>query len=159
MSSRPSLILAATLTLALLGGCAEDDDPEQRVRAFIDQVAASAEARAWSDFNAYLAVDYSDNRGLTRREALGVVTRYLLAHRSIHVFQRVRQIEVRDPRHARALVLAALAGSPVAGPDDLARLDADLYRFEIELADEGDGFRVTSATWQPVGLEALLTAD
>jgi hypothetical protein len=71
----------------------------------------------------------------------------------------VRQIEVRDPGHARAVVLAALAGSPVDGTDGLARLDGDLYRFEIELADEGDGFRVTSAAWQPVGLEALLTAD
>jgi len=159
MPGRELIVLAATLALALLAGCSGGDDPEQRVRAFIDRVAASAEARAWSDFDIYLAEDFSDDRGLTRREALAVVTRYILAHRSVHVFQRVRQIEVRDPRHARAVILAALAGSPVDGPDDLARLDANLYRFEIELADEGDGFRVTSAAWQPVGLEALLTAD
>ena len=159
MPGRELILLAATLALALLVGCAGGDDPEQRVRAFIDRVAASAEARAWSDFDTYLAEDFRDDRGLTRREALAVVTRYILAHRSVHVFQRVRQIEVRDPGHARAVVLAALAGSPVDGPDDLARLDADLYRFEIELADEGDGFRVTNAAWQPVGLEALLTAD
>lgn len=159
MSRREPLILIAALILALLAGCGGHDDPEQRVRAFVDQVAASAEARAWNDFDAYLADDYSDSRGLTRRETLGVVTRYILAHRSIHVFQRVRRLEVRDSRHARAVVLAALAGSPVNGPEDLARLNADLYRFEIELADEGEGFRVTSAAWQPVGLEALLTPD
>ena len=159
MPGRELIVLAATLALALLAGCSGGDDPEQRVRAFIDRVAASAEARVWSDFDTYLAEDFSNDRGLTRREALAVVTRYILAHRSVHVFQRVRQIEVRDPRHARAVILAALAGSPVDGPDDLARLDADIYRFEIELADEGDGFRVTSAAWQPVGLEALLTAD
>jgi hypothetical protein len=159
MSNREHLTLAAALILLLLAGCARDDTPEQRVRAFVDRVAASAEARAWNDFDAYLAEDFSDRRGLTRREALGVVARYILAHRNIHVFQRVRQIEVRDARHARAVVLAALAGSPVGGPGDLARLDADLYRFELELADEGDGFRVRSAAWQPVGLEALLTAD
>jgi hypothetical protein len=159
MSRRALPILNAALILALLAGCGGNDDPEQRVRAFVDQIAASAEARAWSDFDAYLADGYSDSRGLTRREALAVVTRYILAHRSIHVFQRVRRLELRDARHARAVVLAALAGSPVNGPEDLARLNADLYRFEIELADEGEGFRVASAGWQPVGLEALLTPD
>ena len=159
MFNREHLTLAAAMVLLLLAGCARQDTPEQRIRAFIDRIAAAAEARAWNDFDAYLAEDFSDGRGLTRREALAVVARYILAHRSIHVFQRVRQIEVRDPRHARAVVLAALAGSPVDAPEDLARIDADLYRFELELADEGDGFRVRSAAWQPVGLEALLTAD
>lgn len=152
-----TLILA--LALALIGGCAGDQTPEQRVRAFIDQVAASAEARAWGDFDGYLAEDYEDARGLSRREVLAILTRYILAHRNIHVFQRVREIEVRDPRHARAVVLAALAGSPVAGPEDLARLAADLYRFEVELADDGDGFRVTKGAWHPVGLESLLSGN
>ena len=81
--------------------------------------------------------------------------RYILGHRSIHIFHRVREIEVHDAHHARAVVLAALAGSPVSGPDDLAGLNADLYRFELDLTDAGDGFQVSHGAWQPVGLEAL----
>ncbi len=159
MTMREQLTLAAALILVLLAGCSRDDTPEQRVRAFVDRVAASAEDRAWGDFDAYLAGDYNDAQGLTRKEVLGIVTRYILAHRSIHVFQRVRAIEVRGPRHARIVVLAALAGSPVAGHEDLARLSADLYRFELELTDDGNGFKVSRAAWQPVGLEALLSGS
>mgnify|MGYP001244298782 CR=1 FL=1 len=152
-------VLTLALSLLVVPACTREDDPEQRVRAFVERVAASAEARAWGDFDGYLTDDYRDTQGLTRKEALGVLTRYILAHRSIHVFQRVRSIEIRDRHHARVVVLAALAGSPVSGPDDLARLSADLYRFELELTDEGDGFKVASAAWQPVGLEALLSGD
>jgi hypothetical protein len=149
-------ILARALLPMLLAGCGGDDSPEQRVRDFIDSVAASAEARAWGDFDDYLADAYRDANGLTRKEALGIVTRYILAHRRIHVFQRVREIDVSDPRRPRAVVLAALAGSPVSEAGDLTRVKADLYRFEIELADDGDGLKVASGAWQPIGVEALL---
>ena len=159
MSKRERLPLTALMILVLLAGCARQDSPEQRVRAFIDRVAASAEERAWGDFDDYLANDYRDASGLTRKEVLGILTRYILAHRSIHVFHRVRTIEVQNHHQARIVVLAALAGSPVAGPEDLTRLAADLYRFELELTDDGDGFKVSSGAWQPVGLEALLTGN
>jgi hypothetical protein len=159
MQKRGHFILTAALTLIVLASCSRDDTPEQRVRAFVDRVAASAEDRAWGDFDAYLTGDYNDAQGLTRKEVLGIVTRYILAHRSIHVFQRVRTIEVRDAHHARVVVLAALAGSPVAGLEDLNRLSADLYRFELELKDDGNGFKVSRAAWQPVGLEALLSGS
>jgi hypothetical protein len=145
-----------TLLLVLLAGCGREDTPEERVRAFVAQVAASAEARAWGDFPGYLADDYGDAKGLSRKEVLALVTRYILAHRSIYVFQRVRDIDVSDSRHPSAVVLAALAGSPMTGPDDLTRVQADLYRFEIALADDGDDLKVTQAAWQPVGVEALL---
>jgi hypothetical protein len=157
MSNRGPSTLAALLVLTLLASCAREDSPEQRVRAFVDRVAASAEARAWGDFDAYLADDYRDAQGLTRTETLAILARYILAHRSIHVFHRIRALEIRDPRQARVVVLAALAGGPVAGPEDLARLAADLYRFELELRDDGGSLRVSSGAWQPVGLEALLT--
>jgi len=153
------LVLPLVSLAPLLAACTREEGPEARVRAFVERVAASAEARAWGDFDGYVTDDYSDPQGLTRKEVLGILTRYILGHRSIHVFQRVRAIEVRDRRHARVVVLAALAGSPVAGPEDLARLAADLYRFELELIDDGGGFRVASAVWQPVGLEALLSGD
>ena len=153
------LRVAIVLILTLLGSCADRTTPEQRVRDFIERVAASAQARAWRDFDAYLTTDFTDERGLTRQESLGVIARYILAHRNLYVFQRVRDIEVRDPSRARVVVLAALAGSPVVGPGDLAGLDADLYRFDLELTDTGDGFQVSRATWQPVGLEGLISTN
>ena len=117
---------------------------------------ASAEARSLRDFPAYLAPGFRTEGGLTRDEALALVARYLLSHRTIHVFQRIQELELRGPGQARVVLVAALAGAPMAGPEDLARLKADLFRFDLELADLGDGFQVTGGLWQPVGLDELL---
>jgi hypothetical protein len=141
---------------ATLAGCGGREGPEQRVRAFIDHVVASAEARSLRDFPAYLAPGFRTEGGLTRDEALALVARYLLGHRTIHVFQRIQELELRGPDQARVVLVAALAGAPMAGPEDLARLKADLFRFDLELADLGDGFQVTGALWQRVGLDELL---
>jgi len=152
----PARVLALLALTLLMVGCGQKDTPEQRVKAFVEQVAASAEARRWGDFDDYIADDYADAQGLSRKEVLGLVVRYILSHQSIHVFQRVRDIDVSDPRHPRAVVLAAMAASPVSGPEDLAQIQADLYRFEIELTADGDSFRVARAAWRSVGPEALL---
>jgi hypothetical protein len=141
---------------AILAGCGGREGPEQRVRAFVDRVAASAEARSLRDFDAYLATGFRTEGGLTRDEALALVARYVLSHRSIHVFQRIQELELRGPDQARVVVVAALAGAPMAGPEDLARLKADLFRFDLELADLGSGFQVTGGRWQPVGPEDVL---
>ena len=149
------IVLLAGL-FAILAGCGGREGPEQRVRAFVDRVAASAEARSLRDFPAYLAPGFRTEGGLTRDEALALVARYLLSHRTIHVFQRIQELELRGPDQARVVVVAALAGAPMAGPEDLARLKADLFRFDLELADLGDGFQITGGLWQPVGLDELL---
>jgi hypothetical protein len=141
---------------AILAGCGGREGPEQRVRAFVDRVAASAEARSLRDFDAHLAPGFRTEGGLTRDEALALVARYVLSHRPIHVFQRIQELELRGPDQARVVVVAALAGAPMAGPEDLARLKADLFRFDLELADLGDGFQITGGLWQPVGLDELL---
>ncbi|HSQ07734.1 MAG TPA: hypothetical protein VLM84_08600, partial [Chromatiaceae bacterium] len=78
------------------------------------------------------------------------------SHRTIHVFQRIQELELRGPDQARVVLVAALTAAPMAGPEDLARLKADLFRFDLELADLGDGFQITGGLWQRVGLDQLL---
>jgi hypothetical protein len=151
----PAAILAAS-TLLLLVACGGEPTPEARVRAYIDQVAESAQTRQLRDFDDYLTEDYEDERGLTKQEVLAIVTRYILANQRIYVFKRVAEVRIDDPAHAHAVVYAAMAGQPVSAPEDLARINADIYRFEIDLVADANGqYRVIRGAWRPAGPEAL----
>lgn len=142
---------------ALMAACGGPEPPEERVRAFIDQVAASGESRNWLAFGNYIADGYSDERGHTKEEVLAMVARYILANQSIHIFKRVSQIRVEDRGGAHAVVYAAMAGQAVSDPEDLARISADLYRFEIDLEPGEDGdFRIVHGHWQPATIEHFL---
>lgn len=155
-SGTPLAIIATSLVF-LLTGCGGEPTPEERVRAYIDQAVESAEARKWRAFEDLVADDYADEHGLTKPEVLAIIARYILANRRIHILKRVAAIRVDDPQHAGAVVYAAMAGQPVSRPEDLARITADVYRFEIDLGAAKDGiFRVTRGEWQPTGPEQFL---
>lgn len=139
----------------LLVGCDRNDTPEGRIRAFVDEVVETAEARKWRSFDNFIAEDYADDQGLDKKAVAAIAARYLIANQSIHILKRVSDIEIEEPR-ARATVYAAMAGQPVDGPQDLLRLNADVYRFNIELAPDGDSFLITSAAWEPAYVEDLI---
>jgi hypothetical protein len=141
----------------LLAACGAEPTPEDRVRAFIDQVAESAEERDWQSFEDYVAKDYADDRGLTRKDVLALVARYLLANQRIYILKRVAAIRIDDPPHAHAVIYAAMAGQPFPGPEDLAGIDADVYRFEVVLTAAADGaLHLTRGDWRRVGPESFL---
>jgi hypothetical protein len=130
------------------------------VRAFVSDVADSAEQRRWRDFRDYVADAYTDERGLDKNAVIGMVTRYILANQRIHVLTRVAEIRVDDAGDASATVYAAMAGQPMATAGDLARMRADVYRFEIRLAEgAGGALQVVRGDWQAVPAADFLLGD
>lgn len=141
----------------MLAGCGDDETPEDRVRGYIERVTESAEARKWRSFDNYVADDYSDDQGLSKKDVLGIVGRYILSHKSIHILDRVASIDIDEAGNAHAVVYAAMAGQPVHDPKDLMQLTADVYRFEIELQAGEDGvFRTRKGDWRSVSPEQFL---
>lgn len=147
------------LLLAVLAGCSDEQTPEERVRTFIARMADSAEERSWMAFNSYISDAYADERGLDKDATMAIVTRYILANQSIHVLERVPvvEVEIPAPMRATAVVYAALAGQPITGVEDLSRITADVYRFEIDLAENAAGdLEVTRGNWRPAPISDFL---
>jgi hypothetical protein len=72
----------------------------------------------------------------------------------VYLLTRVRSVEIEAPGEARAEVLVAMASTPIAGPEALLGLRADLYRFDLRLGeDEPDSWRVRSAEWRPASVD------
>ncbi len=146
---RNRLLLVPALLAALLlpAACSEEQGPEAIARSFIAACEEAARERQVRDLRALIAEDYTDPAGRTARDVLAVAAGYLMRNRSVHIYTRLQTAAELDGR-IEATVLAALAGRPISDVSVLPSINADLYRFELELVEEKGDWRLASATWR-----------
>ncbi|HSH43700.1 MAG TPA: hypothetical protein VK973_16385 [Arenicellales bacterium] len=138
------LAVAAVLQLSACGG--PEEAPEAQIRALVARAEQGAEDHEISVFREAVSIDYRDNHGYDRRSVLRLVQGMLLRNRNIHLLSLVRDLQVNG-EEARARVLVAMAGRPIESADALLDLRADLFRFDVDLARDGDQWRVRSVDW------------
>jgi hypothetical protein len=140
---------------ALLSACGDATSPEDRIRTLIDNFEQTAEQGRALGFKDYIADNYSDADGQTKRDVLRLLAGYKLRKKSIHLLVHIADIQVgADKTSGSAKVFVAMAASPLTGVDQFGALQADLYRFDIELrANDDDTFQVSSAKWAPAEKE------
>ena len=143
------LSVAALLTIA---ACSSEQDPvEARVRALIGQIEQSIENRSVREVVNFLHADYTDPRHIDRRAAGASLFGLLQRHQTIHLFSLIKTVKPADDQgSAEAVVYVAITGVPVESIDTLISLKADLYRFELDLVDDGGEWRVIRSRWERV---------
>jgi hypothetical protein len=147
------------LAAATLLGCRRRRSPEARVRALLARVEDAVEARDVAAVREALSPAFDGGDGLDRQGAMLMLQLQLRERRQVHVFSRVLDVDAAPGGPARVELLAAIAAVPIPGPEALANLDADIYRFKLVLAEDADGpegYRVTSARWSPAELPEIL---
>ena len=139
------LLLAAALAL---GGCAEEATPEARVKAVIAAGEAAAEERDLGGILELVSENYRDDDGAGRDELAQYLRGYLVTHQSVHLLTRIDVIEFPYRDYARVWLTVGTLGREAAGATafDFA---GDVYDVALELALEGDDWRVTRAAWKP----------
>ncbi len=160
----PSLVyaLAVACSAFLLGGagtlgCGGEELPaEEQIRARLAEIERLAEAGDVAGVKEFISEGYADAAGNDRRALAAWLTFQRMQHRNLYVWSRIRSLELSDPERAAVVIVAGMAASPVSGPADLARMRADVYEIDLDLADEGGGWRVVSATWRPTQPTDLL---
>lgn len=145
----------AVIALALaLAACSRQSSPEAEIRELVAHAVTVAEERNVRDLRALIADDYADARGLDRKAVENLIRLHVLRQQSIHLFARIRSIELLEPDRASASVAVAMAGRPVRDSAALVGLNADLYRFDLELVRHGrNEWKVQRAAWQPARLD------
>jgi hypothetical protein len=137
-------LACALATLAT--GCAADD-PEAEIRALLAAAEAAAEARDAGFFGDVLGESYRDARGNDREEMLRNLRGYFIANQRIEVVSRVDEIVIEGENSARAVVHAGMLGQRT-GAALIDGIDADLYRFELKLVNDGEGWQVIGADFR-----------
>lgn len=140
--------LVSVLVVACSGGALT---PEERVRAVLAELEAAAEARDVGLLKPHISEAYKDESGNDRRALLGLATAHFMRNKSVYLLVRVNDVQLREAS-AQVDAFVALAGQPIRDATALPELRADLYRFDIRLAEEDGDWRVTAADWRPAAL-------
>ena len=145
-----AVLVVGTLALSgMLVGCGDDSSPEQQIRALVQAAQDAANAQDTDALQELIAESYADPRGLTKADIDRTLALQMLRGRP-YVLLRVQELELRDPASAGLQVLAGLARVPVGGFEEMRRLSADVYVFDLEVAlADASAWRVTSARWRP----------
>jgi hypothetical protein len=150
--------IGTTLLLAALLGCgASPATPEQEVRAALAALEAAAEAGDAGAFAELVSADYQDPYGHDREKLRAFVAFHVMrSGRGRELIVRVRdvRIEPSDPARAAVTLAVGLAGAGSRrGPGGLG---AEVYTVDLDLAREGDVWRVSWAQWHAAPAMDLL---
>jgi hypothetical protein len=148
---------ALLLASALLVACGGDPaSPEERIGALIDAMEQAVEAGSVEQAAELLHPNYRDDIYPNKSAAMRMLAAYLRRHSGIHLFSVVDTIDLApDGAGANAVIYVAMSGVAVDSVETLARLRADLYRFDVELGLlEGD-WRVLHGRWERADIAML----
>jgi len=132
--------------LALAVGCSHA--PADPVEALLAELQAAAEARDAERFGDRLAPAFQGGQGLGRPETLAQLKRYFAAYESVGI--EVYGVESdRDGQAARVRCVVEFSGEArkAFGLEGLLPPSA-VYRFDLDVAEEGGIWRVRGATWE-----------
>ena len=135
------------VALALAAGCSRA--PADPVEALLAELQAAAEARDAERFGERLAPAFQGGQRLGRPEALAQLKRYFAAYESVAI--EVYGVESdRDGQAARVRCVVEFSGEArkAFGLEGLLPPSA-VYRFDLDVAEEGGIWRVRGATWEP----------
>jgi len=143
MKASPAVVLGLVSCAAGCGGA----DPEAAIIARLAAAEQAAEARDAGFFADFIGDSYRDARGNDRDALMRAVRGHFLVNQRIEVVSRVDEVVLEGSDAARAVVHAGLVGQR-AGAALLDGVDADLYRFELELVNDGGEWRIIGAEWR-----------
>jgi hypothetical protein len=147
------------LPLWLLAACSEEGPtPEEQVVQAIESLETALEAGSLSDASDWIGNAYRDRYHPDKRAAVRTLFGYLQRHKNLHLFSRIQEVEVfSGDTQATAVVQVAMTARPVEAPEILLQLQADLYRFEVQLAWDQDeeAWRIIGSSWRRANLAAL----
>lgn len=154
---RLALCHCLLVALVLASGCRRARlSPEQQVRKAIDVAVQAVRERELKPLTKVVSDSYVDRDGNDKAKILSLVRMQFVLHPSLYLLVKVAAVDCPAPTEGRAVVFAAMASVPPGVVPDPRQVSADVYRFELAMADEDGTWRIVSATWQPATIADLL---
>jgi len=141
------LTLIFFITLAV-SACSDKSSPEEQVRQYVASAIVAAESREALSIHKLISDKYKDEGHRDRRRLVGLAVGYFLRHKNINIFTQISEIKFSVPDNATVKLYAAMTGSPVKNAQALLDIRADLYQFDLVLANESGEWLLQKASWQ-----------
>ncbi len=121
------------------------------MRSTLAAIETAAEAGDVGAFSDLVSEQYQDEHGHDKRGLTDFVRFEVLRNpRGREVILRVREVQLTSENSASVMLHAGLGGAGQGA------LRADAYAIDVDLAREGDTWRVTWAQWKPASPAELL---
>ena len=142
-------IFAALLfSLALLAvSCNSPTTPEEIASQFIKQSEEAFEERDILGLKKLISSDYRDPQKRTAGDVVSIAAAYIRSSKSIYLFTDLDSAVYAEDR-IQARIIGAFAARPISDPSILGQVQADIYWFDIVLAEENGGWKLVEAQWQ-----------
>lgn len=155
MQVRKAIICCAALfiVVALFAvSCSSSTPAETIASKFIETSAKAFEERDIFALKKLVSSHYGDSQNRSANEIISTAAAYIRSSGSIYVLTDLHTAEYVEER-IEARLLAAFAARPIAEPALLAQMQADIYWFDIELAEENGTWKLTDAQWRQAMVE------
>ena len=135
------------LTLAvLMSSCSSPSTPEQHASEFIERSELAFEDRDIRSLRKLVSSSYMDGQNRAANDVLAIAAAYIRGTKSIYLFTDLESAVSEDDL-INARVLVAFGSRPVKDRAALMQLNADIYWFDIVLADENGNWKLIEAQW------------
>jgi hypothetical protein len=149
-------ITALLALLLLLQACSQTEiSSEARLKQIVEQAISAAESRSHDDLMEWVSRDFRGRQGIDRKRVSRLIRVYLFRHKNIHLFSKLDSIEFSSETDAIIRLHVAMAGSAISDSSVLASLRARIYRFELEMVNDGNEWMVKQANWWPAGISDM----
>jgi hypothetical protein len=155
----PAWARAAGIGLIALAACAPvAPSPDEQIEVLLDELQQASRTRDLKTLKARISERYTDAAARGKPEIEGLINAYYLRGSAVYLLLRLRELEVTDDELVAGVqVLAAMARVPLEDWTRIRESQADLYVFDLDLAQEEPGiWRVTRAGWEPATFDDLL---
>lgn len=144
---RAILAMLTAVGTCILAACSTPSDPEAELRAWVAEAEEEAESKDRRALVDRIAVSYGDARGNDRDGISDMFRFYMLRQQSIALLTKIDDIEIQGDSAAELTLTVGMAGTNTGS----FGLNADAYRFELELEKDGDEWLLIGARWGEVG--------
>ena len=141
------LVALVTILPLLVASCNSPTTPEEIAAQFIKKSEEAFEERDILGLKNLISPDYQDSRNRTSGDIVSVAAVYIRSSKSIYLFTNLESAAAEQER-IRARVLAAFGARPISDPSIIGQIQADIYWFDIVLAEENSGWKLVEADWQ-----------
>ncbi len=131
--------------LAACGG--PPSTPEDEVRAWVADGEVAAENNDRSSLVDMISENYTDARGNGRQDIGNMMRFYFLRQQSVAILTKVDKVTMHGDSAADVSLTVGLAGMRAGA----FGLNADAFRFDLELEYDGDDWFLIGARWGELG--------
>ena len=138
-----------------LSSCSKPLSEEERVRAVVEDFAASGRDKDIKRFLSHVSKSYRDDNGVDYNGVKGILLSQFMRAEKVSIVVRGVTVEVKGETALADVKAVLISGREVKAIGGTLPEDAAGYRFSIIFKKEDNEWKAVTAKWDNVGASAL----